>query len=228
MRAYQLKPPLNSIGFLGGTFDPPHAGHLALAHAAREVLGLAQVRFVPTAQPWQKPQVTPAVHRLRMLELALKDEPGFTVDRREIKRADASYTVDTLQALRRELGEKIALVWIIGSDQLARLNTWHQWEKLLTLAHLAVASRQGEPVSGAMQAYYAQHQATATQAMPLSRGHFIDIAMQPVDISATTLRDLLARPSAALNPLEQQQLTQALRPAVLDYIRAHALYGSRL
>ena len=133
-----------AIGFLGGTFDPPHVGHLTLARAARNALSLQHVHFVPAGQPWQKPQISAATHRVRMLELALADSPEFILDTREVARSDASYTVDTLRALRQELGTRIPLVWIIGSDQLARLPTWHQWETLLTLAHLAVATRLDE------------------------------------------------------------------------------------
>lgn len=214
-----------AIGFLGGSFDPPHLGHLALAHAALDALGLQHLRFVPAGQPWQKPHISAATHRVRMLELMLADTPEFGLDTREVARRDASYTVDTLRALRHELGEHVALVWIIGSDQLARLPTWHQWDTLLTLAHLGVAARPDEPpLSETMHAYDLAHRATADLALQRPHGHIIHIAMSPVPVSATTLRALLARAPQSLSAQEQITLAQSLHPAVLDYIRAHALY----
>lgn len=218
-----------AIGFLGGTFDPPHAGHLVLARAAREDLKLNQVCFVPTGQPWQKPHVTAATHRMRMTELAIEQQKGFVLDPREIERGDASYTIDTLIALRQELGPSRALIWIMGSDQLERLNTWHQWETLLDVAHIAVAWRNAAPpqLGKEMRTYYERHHATATEALQRSHGHFINIAMPPVDISATTLRALLSRDASTLSAHEQEVLAHAIAPRVLDYIRAHSLYSSR-
>lgn len=223
-----------AIGFLGGTFDPPHAGHIALAQAARNALHLNQLRFIPTGQPWQKPQVSAAMHRLRMTELALAElaidqRNGFMLDAREVERGDASYTIDTLTALRRELGPSRALVWIMGSDQLERLHTWHQWQKLLEVAHLAVVWRNGvQPQLGKeMRGYYEHHRATVSEALQSGHGCFIDITMAPVDISATALRALLARDVANLSAEEHEVLTHSLAPKVLDYIRAHSLYSSR-
>jgi nicotinate (nicotinamide) nucleotide adenylyltransferase len=134
-------PPARAIGLLGGSFDPVHRGHLQLARDARDQLGLAEVRWLPAGQPWQKTGLTPAGHRLAMVHLALQDESRMSVDAHEIERDGPSYTIDTLRELRRALGPQVPLVLLIGGDQLERLDTWRAWDELLNHAHLAVARR---------------------------------------------------------------------------------------
>ena len=215
-----------AIGFLGGSFDPPHAGHLALAHAARAALGLAEVRLLPAAQPWQKGPITGAAHRAHMVELAIHGEAGLALDMHEIERGGVSYTVDTLSALRQSLGDTVTLVWIIGGDQMERLDTWHRWERLLDLAHLAVARRNDRilQLNDRLQTFFNAHWARPQAAMDRTHGHVIEVDMPAVDVSATGLRALLTRADAALTSDERRMLTSALHPTVLDYIRAHSLY----
>ncbi|MCC7483315.1 MAG: nicotinate-nicotinamide nucleotide adenylyltransferase, partial [Hyphomicrobiales bacterium] len=120
------------IGLLGGTFDPIHVGHLALAHAARDALRLDEVRLVPTGRSWQKAGAGAGVAaRLAMVRRAVSAIPGVVVDDRETRRAGASYTIDTLIELRAELGAEPALVLLLGSDQLRNLATWHRYRELL-------------------------------------------------------------------------------------------------
>lgn len=130
------------IGLLGGSFDPPHNGHLALARTALEHLALDEVRWLPVGRQWQKGgSASPAEHRVAMVALAVEREPRFVLDDREVKRPGPSYTVDTL----RELAAERAADWflVVGQDQYANLHTWHRWADLLPLATLAVASRGG-------------------------------------------------------------------------------------
>lgn len=127
----------------GGTFDPVHAGHLAVAAAARDALG-ADVAFLPAADPPHR--ATPgasAVQRAHMLELAIAGERGFTVDRRELHRDGPSYTADTLRGLRAERGPAAPLAWLVGADAFRGLPSWHHWRELLDLAHFVVAVRPG-------------------------------------------------------------------------------------
>jgi nicotinate-nucleotide adenylyltransferase len=224
---FRIEPNL-AIGFLGGTFDPPHAGHLALARAARDTLGLAEVRFVPAAAPWQKGSVTAAAHRAHMVELAIRGEPRFALDLHEIERGGPSYTVDTLATLRAALGPQTPLVWIIGGDQMEQLDTWHRWPSLLAYAHLAVARRNDRvlQLNDRLQTFYNEHWAHAHAALRAAHGHVVELAMPPVDVSATALRALLARPAATLSSDERSRLQEALHPAVLDYIHRHGLYRS--
>ena len=145
--AEQVAPPVpvveGSVGILGGTFDPIHHGHLAIAEEAREALGLEFVLFMPAAEPPHKPgrPVTPAAHRLAMVELAVADNPDFGVSEAEIVRGGASYTVDTLEALAADGLEQPWL--ILSSEALAGFPTWRSPERILALARLAVVPRAG-------------------------------------------------------------------------------------
>jgi nicotinate-nucleotide adenylyltransferase len=135
---------LRRIGILGGTFDPPHAAHLALARCALEELVLDELLWVPAGQPWQKAGVSVPAHRAAMVELALQaaDEPRFRLERCELERPGPSFMVDTVLALRAR-PEYAECEWflLMGQDQYDRLHTWHRWADLLGLVTVAVAVR---------------------------------------------------------------------------------------
>ncbi|MGE5339039.1 MAG: nicotinate-nucleotide adenylyltransferase [Gemmatimonadota bacterium] len=211
------------IGLLGGSFDPIHLGHLQLARDALVQLQLAAVRFVPAGHPWQKRVATGATQRAHMVGLAIRGEPRFVLDMHEVERTGATYTVDTLRALRAELGDQAPLVLIMGGDQMQRLDTWHEWQKLLDLAHIAVARRNGAvlTLSWPLQEYYNSHWAAVDAVRLRPAGAIVDIEMTPVDASATETRALLAQPPSA----DRDARLAAIVPVpVLDYIRANSLY----
>ncbi len=132
----------------GGTFDPVHNGHLAVARAARDALQ-AEVALIPAHDPPHKgPTRADAAHRARMLELAIAEEAGLSVDRRELLRDGPSYSVDTLGELRAERGEAAPIAWLIGADSLLQLHTWHRWRELFDLAHVIAVQRPGSQVDG--------------------------------------------------------------------------------
>lgn len=141
--------------YYGGTFDPVHLGHLAIARAARDQLQVA-VRLLPAADPPHRaPPGADADQRAHMLELAIGDEPGLLVDRREIDHAllhpgVPSYTVDTLRELRAELGPRQPIAWLVGADSLRSLDHWHEWEALFGLCHFIVAERIGSPLQSGL------------------------------------------------------------------------------
>ncbi|HRO62978.1 nicotinate-nucleotide adenylyltransferase [Thermomonas sp.] len=129
--------------YYGGSFDPVHNGHLAIARAARDRLH-AQVALVPARDPPHKPPTgAGAEQRAEMLELAIAGEPGLRVDRRELARPGPSYTVDTLIALRAEYGPQAPIAWLIGADALRQLHTWSRWTQLFALAHIVAVARPG-------------------------------------------------------------------------------------
>lgn len=137
---------MRPLVFYGGTFDPVHNGHLAIARAARDALP-AEVRLVPAADPPHKDAThADAAERTAMLELAIDGAPGLCVDRREVDRAGPSYSVDTLKELRAEHGPARPLVWLVGSDSLLQLDTWHRWRELFALAHVLAVQRPGAEV----------------------------------------------------------------------------------
>ncbi|CAD5372031.1 putative nicotinate-nucleotide adenylyltransferase [Rubrivivax sp. A210] len=185
----------------GGSFDPVHRAHVALAQAALDGLQLDEVRWVPAGQPWQKARtLTDAAHRVAMLRLAIAHEPRFVLDPIEIERSGASYTLDTVKALQaREPHTEWVL--LMGQDQYAGLHTWHGWQDLMGRVVLAVAGRPGE--TGAVHPEVLRHPHRMVP-LPLT------------DLSSTGVRQGVAqgRGIAALVP-----------PAVAGYIESHGLYG---
>lgn len=188
------------IGLFGGSFDPVHNAHVALAHAALRALALDEVRWVPTGHSWQKDrQATAAAHREAMVRLAMGDQPRFLLSRVEIERAGPSYTLDTVRELQAaEPGAEWVL--IIGQDQYAGLHTWRDWRVLLGRVTLAVANR-----PGATAAPHPDVQAHPHTAVPLPM----------LDISATDIR---ARVAAG------QDISPLVPPEVARYIENHGLY----
>jgi nicotinate-nucleotide adenylyltransferase len=133
----------------GGTFDPVHTGHIAIARAVRDALH-ADVHLLPAADPPHKgPTHADAKQRARMLELAVDGEAGLLVDRRELRRDGPSYTVDTLRGMRDELGPHAPIVWMVGGDSVFGLDTWHRWRELFDLAHVLAIAREGAPIDAA-------------------------------------------------------------------------------
>ena len=214
--ASELKP----IGVFGGVFDPVHYGHLALAREAADRLDLAEVRFVPTNVPPHRGQPhASAEQRVQMLKLAISGNPCFVLDQREILREGASYTVDTLNAIRVELGGKRPLCLLMGADAFAGLASWHRWNKLFGLAHIAVAQRPGfdlRHLQSPLKEEFAKRSVKSPRAALGKRcGSIIVLDAKPVDISASMIRERLA---------SGKSVRDLLPPLVLDYIQAEGLY----
>lgn len=132
----------------GGTFDPVHNGHLAIARGARDALGCT-IRLMPAADPPHRPPPgANAAQRAEMLALALDGEPGLALDLRELDRDGPSYSVDTLRRLRAEVGGDLPVALLVGADSLLSLPAWHEWRALFGLAHLVVAERPGNALDG--------------------------------------------------------------------------------
>ena len=215
------------VGLLGGTFDPIHFGHLRLAEEAREALGLAALHLVPAgAPPHRDTPRSPATHRLAMAQLALAGNPALQVNDYEVRADGPSYSVLTLGHLRTMLGADQPLVLIVGADAFERLPTWHRWEELFSLAHIAVANRPGyaphghrwpDVLSPALAAACEGRRLDdASQLSERPAGGILPVEMTPLAISATLIRDLLGRGHSA---------RYLLPDPVLDYIAAHHLYG---
>ena len=210
------------IGVMGGTFDPIHFGHLRLAEEMAEAIGLERVLFIPAGQPPHRgPPHTASLHRLEMVRRAISGNPRFAVDAREVQRPRPSYTVDTLADLRAELGDDQPLWLLLGADAFLDLPSWHEWRRLFELANVAVAERPGVRLmqSDAMQEplkseVMPRRVADAAAAGP--SGLVLLRPMTPLEISATAIRDTLAR---------QGSVRYLLPDAVLDYIHEHQLYS---
>jgi nicotinate-nucleotide adenylyltransferase len=128
-----------TIGVLGGTFNPIHLGHLILAQEVGCRLGFSKILFVPAKIPPHKPHTISEWHRFRMVELAIRDNPFFQISRVEIDRQEISYTLHTVELLKKQVNEPIA--FIIGSDNIRDLPRWYQWKTLVATCHLVIGER---------------------------------------------------------------------------------------
>lgn len=203
-------------GILGGTFDPIHDGHLALAQSAREELDLDGVLFVPAGQPPHKTDriVTAPSHRAAMVELAITDEPAFVLSRVELDRPGPSYAVDTVVALRADPPAPDAapdsLTWIMSVEALVGLPTWREARRFLELVRVAAAPRQGARIPG--RAWMAEH-------FPGQEDRIRILDGPELGHSASVIRRLVG---------EGRSVRYLVPPAVEAYIRDHALYPADL
>lgn len=214
------------IAILGGTFDPIHEGHLALASHFATLLALDELVFMPAGQPWQKSGVSPAADRLAMTRIAaaLLNLPStrVSVSTDEIERKGASYTIATLETWRQRLGPDASLSLLIGADQLITLDSWHRWRELFDFAHICVAARPGfdaRQSSAAVQAEIRQRAADARTVQTTPHGGILLDTSMAVDTSATKIRHL-AQHSEALT----RNIREYVPEPVWAYICEHRLY----
>jgi nicotinate-nucleotide adenylyltransferase len=207
---------------MGGSFDPVHQGHVAVADYFSRLLAPDSLRLLPAGDPWQKPPLkTSAADRVAMLRLAFEGLPvPVVIDEQEIRRGGGSYTIDTLRSLRAELGNEASLAWIIGADQLAHFNTWREWRALFDLAHFCVAARPGYAMDRAqlppeVATAFSQRMGTAAQMRDCAHGLALFASNLSFDMSSTEVRAALARGELP---------TRSLPPTVLDYIKQHHIY----
>ena len=195
--------PSRRVGLFGGSFDPVHLAHVALARVALEHLQLDELRWVPVGDAWQKQRtLSPAVHRAAMVELAIEGESRFVLEPCELARSGPSYTLETVKELQAREPTPCDWFLVIGQDQYAHFDSWHGWRELLDRVTLAVAGRAGVAPRAAGKLIDTPHQ---VRYLPLP----------PMTISATEIRARVARhePIDTLVPAE-----------VARYIAQHRLY----
>jgi len=210
------------LALLGGSFDPVHVGHVALADYFIGLFAPDQLRVIPAGNPWQKHglQASPA-ERVDMVRRAFTGRAvPVTIDLQEIEREGATYTIDTLRAIRAEVGPDTCLLFLMGADQLLQLDTWQGWRELFDYAHLCAASRPGF-MSGAGQvpaevaAEFARRAAAPAQLRTRPHGGACLATELAADVSSTAIRAALRR----------GERPESLLPGpVLDYIQQHHLY----
>lgn len=213
------------IAVLGGSFDPVHQGHVALAQLFIRLLRPDALRILPAGQPWQKSGLEASDRdRIAMLELAFAPLRSaalpVTLDLQEVERKTPTYTVETLRALRAELGPRASIVFLMGADQLRKLDSWNEWRELFALANLGVATRPGYDLTQeALPPQVAQELstrlATPDTVRLLAHGKVCLAPTLDVDLSSSQLRAAL-QSGADASALGMAQ--------VLDYIQQHHLY----
>ncbi len=190
------------IGVMGGTFDPVHNGHLAIAEKAREEFGLERVLFVPSGIPPHKQKVfAPPVHRLAMVKIAVKDNKHFTVSDMEIKRRRPSYTYDTI-SLVKSMYPHMEIFFIAGEDALCEIKSWHRYEELVRMTIFLVAPRERKGSAG-------------IPSVPFLECRFIDMPL--LGMSSSYIRNCI---------WDKKTVKYLLPDEVLEYIRRQNLYGA--
>jgi nicotinate-nucleotide adenylyltransferase len=193
------------VGLLGGTFDPPHLGHLVVAECARVELQLDELRLLVAGDPWMKsngaaPTPTPPAERLAMARAAVADDPYLQVDDREVRRGGPTYTADTLAELQREEPDA-DLYFVLGEDAAVGLADWKRVQEAFALATFVVVTRPGSS-------------APPAASLP---GELVHLEIPQLEVSSTELRERFAAGKA----------TRYLVPPAVDaFVRAHDLYGA--
>ncbi len=210
---------LKKIGILGGTFDPPHVGHLKLASHFAKAFHLDELLLIPSGEPWQKGSgITPAEIRFQLTEAAgidlaraflyLQIPTQIGIDRIEIDRAGPSYSIDTAKSLRERFGPEASLIWLVGADSLIQLPSWNSWRDLFQYINFAVASRPNYDLNAEMspeiKEFLASHQIQEPTALENTSAGliYIDEGLS-VDLSSTELRNRLKTSSRSLVASEQ-------------------------
>lgn len=221
---------LPTIALFGGTFDPVHFGHLRMALELRQALGVGEMRLLPSHRPRHResPGVS-AEHRRQMLALALRGCDELSMDDRELVRGGDTYTVDTLEQLRGELGDRVSISFCMGLDSLLTLPAWHRWKRLLELAHLVVVARpgwrmpqkSGSGVEAEVAELLARRAGKVEHLHSEPRGRLVVREQTLLPISATDIRHLISGgqsprfllPAAVLEYIEDNQLYRQAAPA---------------
>lgn len=189
---------MKRIGLLGGTFDPPHLGHLTIAKEALHSLELDELWFIPTYEPPHKTEAsTCGVHRLNMLELMIVNETGFQIKTIELERKGKSYTIDTINELLTE-HSNVMFYFIIGADQVRSLHRWHQIDELLTKVQFVGVERPG---------------VIWHETIPVQK-----LSVKKTDVSSTMIRNKIN---------DGKNVEHLLKQNVYAYIKEHHLYGYR-
>lgn len=209
--------PQKSVAIFGGTFDPVHNGHIKIACELKKLLDVDELRLVPSLLPPHRNQPRASEQqRLTMLQLATRDT-DLVIDERELQRKGTSYTVDTLRSLRGELGPDVTLVLCMGTDAFCALDSWHHWQEILTLAHIAVAKRADCDLNlnKAMSKLLTEHKVKSPEHLLQQPGGKIYLAeLSQVPLSSTQVREALmagnlsadALPLSVQQYIEEQQL----------------------
>ncbi len=213
---------MKAIGILGGTFNPIHFGHLRMAQELADSLHLDSVRFIPAANPPHKdaPAIT-AQHRAAMVRLGIAGNPAFTIDERELQRTGASYTLDTLHSLRSELGNQVSITLFMGSDAFTKFDTWHRWQEIIDLCHIALVQRpqlrgHDQKLSKTLETFLHNHYSENADDLHSQPAGFVTMRqITALDISSTAIR----------HALQHGDSVRYLMPDdVIDYIAQHKLY----
>lgn len=193
-----------------------------MAQELADALDLDEIRFIPAANPPHKtePDIN-AEHRAAMVQLAIADNPAFTFDNRELHRAGASYTFDTLQSLRGEFGSEASITLFMGSDAFTKFDTWHRWQEIIQLSHIALVQRPQAlgheyTLPKALETFLHNHYTENANDLHASPAGFVTMRqITALDISSTAIRQMLRH---------KDSVRYLMPDSVIEYIKTHRLY----
>lgn len=208
----------NMIGIFGGTFDPPHLGHIEPVKEVASSLGLEQVSIIPCHIPPHKLQPGISnIHRIAMVELMIAHNPLFTIDDRELRKSSTSYSVETLEEIKHQQ-QDAKLCFFIGMDSLVNFETWYKWDKILNLCHLVVLARPGynnQQLAKLNNQITARITNNADDLIHFDNGQILTTTNQAVDISSSYIRQQIKA---------KKSFRHLVPNYVADYILQHKLY----
>lgn len=217
------------IALYGGTFDPVHTGHIAVAHGLSKIFALDEVLFIPAyVAPHKRVKaVTPALHRYAMLALATQAEPRLRVSTIELDAPERPFTFETLERMREKLGDDSRLFFVMGADSWMEITTWREWEKVLGLANHIVVTRPGYELSSEhvtpkirerivdLRGQGKEEDAAAIDESRDARIYITDAVN--MNVSATMIRE-------AVREGRETDWLKLVQPSVANYIRKYGLY----
>ena len=209
-----------AVALFGGTFNPVHNGHLRIASELAELLPISELRMMPCGvPPHRDKKMVSAQQRLEMLQIGIgHDNPALTIEDIELQRTTPSYSIDTVNLIRRNLGPSVPLILCLGMDALASISSWHRWEQLLDFCHIAVSSRPGfaAPKKGPLYEWINQHccaDLSKLEERPAGHIYFCDLTM--LAVSSTIIRDKVKN---------KESIRYMTPDSVVNYIQQHRLY----
>ena len=208
-----------SVALFGGTFNPVHFGHLRLATALAGLLQVKPIRMIPCAMPPHRTEPSAsAEQRLAMLKLAIDKQPILAADDLELHRTTPSYSIDTLELVRQQIGAQAPLFFCMGMDSLAGISSWHRWRELLNFCHIVVYPRPRwqPPSQGEVARWIDRHQCNNLSELkqrPSGQLYICDLAM--LDLSSSEIRDHIK---------QDKNIDHMAPKPVIEYIKLHSLY----
>ena len=209
---------INPIGILGGTFNPIHEGHIAIAEHILNLCQLESIQFIPCFQPPHRDQPNASPDdRLFMVKLAIKNHPAFSVNDYEIRQQKISYTVDTVSYLRKQNPHR-SICLIVGDDAFAHFSEWHQWQDILKMVNIIVVARTAQNNTDTLKTLGINKIATIDELHSTHSGGIYFADIHPIPISATQIREDIA---------VGKKNVRGLNTGVYDYILKHKIYTDR-
>ncbi len=203
----------------GGSFDPVHSAHVALVNGVSALLSPPQIHVLPCHIPPHKPGLhASAAHRVAMLRLAFEQAPKVVIDEREVLSGKVSYSIDTVMAIREEVGAAASVCFLLGEDSWRNFSTWHRWQDILQQVNILVAKRPGAetmPFDAALSRYAAKHSVPYDEIERHTHGKVAFLPLPENDVASTSVREGIKG--------GQPQHSDLPTP-VADYIHGHALY----